>query len=93
MSESKDEKPRCEWGRRGPYRNDLHRLMSQPESWFTGHTPHWPEDGEPRTSITISVKITCDGRGLSRAEADKLCQRIERLATGRSQTRTVSAII
>lgn len=79
----------------GPYRNDLHRLMSQPESWFAGHTPNWPkgEDSTRFNSITISVKITCDTRGLNRQEAAKLCKAIERLATGRSKQRTVSAIV
>lgn len=75
-----------------PYRNDLHRLMSQPDSFFTGHTPSWPEDGEPRNAITITVKIRCDGRSLSRKQVDRICGRIEKVAAGRSKTRDVSAI-
>lgn len=79
---------------RGPYRNDLHRLMSQPESWFTGHTPNWPKGEEASRfgSISISVKISCEGRGMNREEVDKLCRRIERLIKARSKTRTASAI-
>lgn len=73
------------------YRNDLHRLMSQPESWFIGHTPNWPEDGERRDRIRITVTIT-DERGLSREQVAKLCKRFEKIATGRAKARTVSAI-
>jgi len=77
----------------GPYRNDLHRLMSQPESWFTGHTPKWPE-GVKSSSIEITVKVnTGNGQPLTREQADKLCRRFERVATGLSLTRTVSAIV
>lgn len=77
----------------GPYRNDLHRLMSQPSSFFTGHTPNWPKDNQRRTLVRISVEVRCDGRGLSREDADKICRRFERIAIGRSKTRTVSAIV
>ncbi len=44
------------------------------------------------TAIRISIKITCDGRGMSRPEIDKLCRRLEKTAKGRSKTRKVSAV-
>jgi len=75
------------------YRNDLHRLMSQPESWFSGHTPNWPADDDDRkTLVRISVEIK-DERGLSREQAGKLCARVERLIKGQAKTRVVSAIV
>ena len=78
----------------GPYRNDLPRLMSQPKNWFVGHTPNWPKDDDERkTLVRITVKIECDGRGLSQKDAERICKGIERVATGRSKTRTVSAIV
>jgi hypothetical protein len=55
-------------------------------------TPNWPEDGEPRDCIVITVKIVCDGRGMSRKQVARLCQRFERIAVAGSRSRTVSAI-
>lgn len=77
---------------KGPYRNDLHRLMSQPESWFTGHTPNWGKE-KRYTLIRISVQVKDEGRGLTREQAAKYCKRIEKMITGRSKLRTVSAIV
>lgn len=55
-------------------------------------TPNVPDDQERYSSITISVKIVCDGRELNRKQIAKLCQRLEKTARGRSSTREVSAI-
>ena len=75
------------------YRNDLHRLMSQPSSFFTGHTPNWiGDDSERYDSITISVHIKMDGRGLNRKEVAAICKRLEKAGMGRARYRTVSAI-
>lgn len=81
------------------YRNDLHRLMSQPASFFHGHTPNWPkgQDSDRMDSITISLKITWEydasRPGLTRKQAEALCKRLERCARGRSTYRIASAQI
>jgi hypothetical protein len=39
--------------KKAPYRNDLHRLMSQPESWFTGNkTPV-----KPRLNAKHAIRV------------------------------------
>lgn len=42
--------------------------------------------------VTISVKISDGGRGLTQEQIDKLCRRMEKIAKGRAQDRDVSAI-
>jgi hypothetical protein len=66
--------------------------MSQPESWFTGHTPNWPKDNERKTLVRISVKIE-DERGLTQEQSAKICAKIERMVRGQAKTRIVSAVI
>lgn len=58
-------------------------------------TPNWPNHsyGGRYTSVTISVKISDNGRGLSRSEAAQICKKLERTARGRSTLREVSAIV
>jgi hypothetical protein len=57
------------------------------------HTPNWPDPKERYDRVKVSVIISCDGRGLSQSEAEEICRKLERVATGRSKTRTVSAIV
>lgn len=42
--------------------------------------------------VRISVKVSDTGRGLSQEQIDKLCHRIEKIAKGKSRTKTVTAI-
>jgi hypothetical protein len=58
-------------------------------------TPNWPDlDGDYRYDrVTVSVAITVDGAGLNRADAERICARLEKAARGRSKTRTVSAFV
>jgi hypothetical protein len=57
------------------------------ERKFT-HTPNWPYASDPTQeqpcqTVTISVRMRCYGRGITRKEAESLCVRFEKLATAR----------
>jgi hypothetical protein len=66
--------------------------MSQPDSWYKGHTPNWGPE-KRYTLINISVKIQDGGQGLTREQAAKLCKRFEKIAMGQSKQRIVSAMV
>lgn len=58
-------------------------------------TPDWNLSGildKTATSVTITTKILCYGRGLTRKDIATLCYNFEKLAQGRSKEKDVSAI-
>lgn len=61
------------------------------------YTPNWGVKDDvcdfDYDSITITVKILCNGRGMKRRDAAKMAAKLERVAQGKSKTREVSAII
>jgi hypothetical protein len=47
---------------------------------------------ERYNSITVSVKITDNGRGMNRKQLEKLCARLVRSANAGSTQRSISAV-
>jgi hypothetical protein len=87
--------------RYGWYVDDALKWRHKPtEEKFT-HTPGWPNGSDPTQvgpcqSVTVSVKMTCYGNGITRKEAEALAIRFEEIVKRklrRKDTLRVSAIV